>query len=92
MAGERSVESSRMFRMCIRPVSAIAVSSASTSAPWVATLAPVPDPTLDHRARARAAESNLYQVTFERARSLRERLGGMAASVLDRSFPSPLSR
>src|SRR5256885_12468596 len=33
----------------------------------------------------RAADANLYQVTFERARSLRERLGGAVATAVDRS-------
>jgi|GEM_PF-10475 len=36
----------------------------------------------------RAGEANLYQVSFERARSLRERLGSLAARALDRSLSS----
>ena len=40
----------------------------------------------------RAVEANLYQVTFERVRSLRERLGSVAANAIDRSLSSLLSR
>jgi serine protease SohB len=40
----------------------------------------------------RALETNVYQVSFERARSLRERLGALAASAVDRSLSSLLSR
>src|SRR5712671_5332221 len=40
----------------------------------------------------RALESNVYQVTFERARSLRERLGTLAANALHRSLASLLSQ
>jgi serine protease SohB len=46
--------------------------------------------TSDEYLVARAVEGNLYQVSFERARSLRERLGGMAASAVDRSLLSLL--
>ncbi|MGZ6143957.1 MAG: protease SohB [Myxococcales bacterium] len=38
----------------------------------------------------RAAEANLYQVAFESARSLRERLGGSAANAIARSLASLL--
>ena len=48
--------------------------------------------TSDEYLVARAAEANLYQVSFERMRSLRERLGGAAASALARSLLSLLSR
>ncbi len=40
----------------------------------------------------RAVEANLYQVTFQRARSLRERLGSAAAEAVDRSLSSLLAR
>src|SRR5438105_3882304 len=39
----------------------------------------------------RAAEANLYQVTFERMRTLRERLGGAIASAALRSLSALLS-
>ncbi|MGZ6125437.1 MAG: protease SohB [Myxococcales bacterium] len=39
----------------------------------------------------RAGEANLYQVSFERARSLRERLGGMAATAIARALSSVFS-
>src|SRR6266436_7226979 len=48
--------------------------------------------TSDEYLVSRAAESNVYQVTFERARSLRERLGAMATSALHRSLASLLSQ
>jgi len=48
--------------------------------------------TSDEYLVGRAMESNVYQVTFERARSLRERLGSVAASVLHRSLSSMLSQ
>src|SRR5258708_17495661 len=47
--------------------------------------------TSDEYLVGRAAESNVYQVTFERARSLRERLGSMATNAIDRSLPALLS-
>jgi serine protease SohB len=40
----------------------------------------------------RALEANLYQVTFQRVRSLRERLGSAAAEAVDRSLSSLLAR
>jgi serine protease SohB len=40
----------------------------------------------------RAAEANLYQVAFERVRSLRERLGSVATNAIARSLSSLLSR
>jgi len=48
--------------------------------------------TSDEYLVARALESNLYQVAFERARSLRERLGSMATNAIDRSLSSLLSQ
>ncbi len=47
--------------------------------------------TSDEYLVARAVEGNLYQVAFERARSLRERLGSMATNAIDRSLSSLLS-
>ena len=47
--------------------------------------------TSDEYLVSRAAEGNLYQVAFERARSLRERLGSMATNAIDRSLSSLLS-
>jgi serine protease SohB len=44
--------------------------------------------TSDEYLVGRAAEANLYQVTFERARSLRERLGGMVAGTMRRALSS----
>jgi len=40
----------------------------------------------------RAGEANLYQVTFERPRTLRERLGRVAADAIDRSAVLQLLR
>jgi len=40
----------------------------------------------------RAAVANVYQVSFERARSLRERLGAVAAKSIDRMFVDLLTR
>ena len=48
--------------------------------------------TSDEYLVGRAAESNVYQVTFERARSLRERLGSIVGSALSRSLSSLLAR
>jgi serine protease SohB len=48
--------------------------------------------TSDEYLVGRAAEANLYQVTFERPRSLRERLGGVLARAVDRSLLSVLLR
>jgi len=48
--------------------------------------------TSDEYLVARAAEGNLYQVAFERARSLRERLGSMATNAIDRSLSALLSQ
>jgi len=48
--------------------------------------------TSDEYLVGRALENNVYQVTFERARSLRERLGAMATSALHRSLASLLSQ
>jgi len=48
--------------------------------------------TSDEYLVGRALESNVYQVTFERARSLRERLGAMATSALHRSLASLFSQ
>jgi serine protease SohB len=48
--------------------------------------------TSDEYLVARAAEGNLYQVAFQRARSLRERLGSMATSAIDRSLSALLSQ
>src|SRR4051812_40569213 len=39
----------------------------------------------------RAAVANLYQMSFERPRSLRERLGAMAATAIDRSLAALLT-
>jgi serine protease SohB len=47
--------------------------------------------TSDEYLVARAAERNLYQVAFERPRSLRERLGNMATNAIARSLSSLLS-
>jgi serine protease SohB len=47
--------------------------------------------TSDEYLVARAAEANLYQVAFERARSLRERLGSMATNAIARSLSALLS-
>ena len=40
----------------------------------------------------RAAVANVYQVSFERARSLRERLGALAVKSIDRLFVALLAR
>jgi serine protease SohB len=48
--------------------------------------------TSDEYLVSRAAEANLYGVTFERARSLRERLGRAVAQTIDRTLSSLLSR
>jgi len=40
----------------------------------------------------RAAVANLYQMSFERPRSLRERLGAMAETTIDRSLAALLTR
>src|SRR6266446_5594817 len=47
--------------------------------------------TSDEYLVARAMEGNLYQVAFERTRSLRERLGSMATNAIARSLSSLLS-
>jgi serine protease SohB len=48
--------------------------------------------TSDEYLVARAAERDLYQVAFERARSLRERLGSLATNAIDRSLSALLSQ
>jgi serine protease SohB len=48
--------------------------------------------TSDEYLVGRAAEANLYAVAFERARSLRERLGRAVAQTIDRSLSSLLTR
>jgi len=48
--------------------------------------------TSDEYLAGRAAEANLYGVTFERARSLRERLSRAVAQTIDRSLSSLLTR
>lgn len=42
--------------------------------------------TSDEYLVSRAAEANLYQVSFDRPRTLRERLGGLLEAALDRSL------
>jgi serine protease SohB len=48
--------------------------------------------TSDEYLVGRAAAANVYQVSFERPRSLRERLGAMAGKSIDRLFVALLSR
>src|SRR6267378_2285805 len=48
--------------------------------------------TSDEYLVARALEGNLYQVAFERARPLRERLGSIATNAIDRSLSSLLAQ
>jgi serine protease SohB len=43
--------------------------------------------TSDEYLVTRAAEANLYQVSFDRPRTLRERVGGLLEGALDRSLP-----